>query len=854
MSFANLNQSLSLIQQASTKGEFRNQSEKTVAFAQLEFLENWKTGFRGSGTAGMSSVQLAAPADFPDLNLILKVQQLRWVSKFLSHAPRSDAFYDVIGELLEQLDSTVDLATDADLIAVGKAFSAHTKLQFQPEDVSINETVEALEDLPSHSTSADLKIITLWLRALDDSQTSEILEQRLEKVSNLARDLGHTFYLLKSLEARLENAPKNIVIQRSLYLESSKLHEQLGSDLDFTSYLRTVSRFERRKKNFREAFEFIKRAKQCSSFEMLPEITKSKIELDYENARRRVNQEDGTVDPPPQPSDLQHEEQLYRLDRNSKVEAVNSFKKQFAKEVEHQNTKADRDKAKSDNEMLLQETSQLSNELTTSQTAQNRYLWISLISLLSLLGAFVVYRFRVSQLALRANFAEQQTSLIIEQNKVLALETKVERLKKSESLGLMAGCVAHDFNNLLQGVSGNLELLKASFVNDGATPTSSSNRDDRVEAIGAATDRARQLAQKMLDYAGKRNAEKTTLDLNDFVAGEIGLVRSTSIAHKFSFQKGNEKLMVKGDKMQLHQVLLNFVTNAVEASETDSAITIRVFKTELEDGQDLSLFGSREMGGNFCVLEVRDEGGGIDQQQIAQVFDPYFSTKNDGGRGLGLAIAYGAAEAHNGWVRCRPNKGPGTTFQLLIPELTASQSTSADADTQTLSPSNESVQNVCDGRKVLIVDDESVVLEACQAMAENLGLQVTAAMSGTEALAILDAQSLDAFDCILMDVVMPEMGAGELLTELETRGIHTPVLIMSGFSFQQLACFRERSMVVGVLPKPFRLKQMKLALVKGLEHRFAQSSSDGKITSLQPHAKPITSDNSARQDKTVRKI
>lgn len=824
-----------------TEGTFCNEVEKEVAFAQLEFLTIRNQGLRSAGSAGMLSIQLDDPTEFPNLNLILRVLQLRWIDQ-ASHSALvhdHDSPTSARKRMLESLSQAIDLATDNELIAVAKAFYAFKTTQDSLSAAKVEILVSKLTDDPLFSSSADMQVVAALIRSKEENLSPEDKDLLLNEASELARQHSLVFYLIRSLNIRSTINRRDVDRMRQLNQISLDAYKKFGSSIDVARNLRSIARFERRNRNYTNALEQLTQAKNLVGFADFPEVEKSRILRDLANVKQKVATDDSTPENLTI-HDLAWQKELSRLQRKSDLMAVKAMQKNIAN---HDGLKREESKSK----RLLEETNELTSRLSNSQDAQSRYLFVSIASLLALLVVAGAYRFRVLQLALRAELAEQNASLVEEKNKVLALETKVQRLKTNESLGLMAGGIAHDFNNLLQGVSGNVELIKKSLErNDNLPLEESSEQKERVNAISDATSRAQQLAQKMLDYSGKRHSAKTTFDLNQFISDELALVRSTSIHHKFSVEKNCEPLIVHGDAMQFLQVLLNFVTNAVEASEPGSEITIGASKESVVDGQCLSLFGSRDLGGDFCVLEVKDQGSGIAPAQVARTFAPYFSTKQNSNRGLGLTTAYGVAEAHDGWIRCRPNDGPGTTFQLLVPAVqidTLPESMSAKVPLDDIGAASP---DCLLEKRILIVDDQPIVLETCQRMAESLGLHVTTADSGTKALEILDAQANpNAFDCILMDVVMPQMGAGELLAELQTRNQQSPVLIMSGFSHQRLETFRELSLVIEIIPKPFRLKQLKRVLTR---HFNVTEASQDQIANKPspPHYKANNAENKTR--------
>ena len=459
------------------------------------------------------------------------------------------------------------------------------------------------------------------------------------------------------------------------------------------------------------------------------------------------------------------------------------------------------------------DTSVLTGRLSQLKKLVNRYAWI-LSATISLLACGVLaYLTRVKTLAAKAELAKQQAIVAEEKKKVAELQVKVERLKRAQSLGTMAGSVAHDFNNLLFGVSGNAELIEMS-LEKGTLDADFGHA--RIAAILDASNRAQSLARQMLDFAGKRCLNLVDIDLNEFLRKEKGIIESTSQNHLFEFELSETPVKVSADDTQLAQTILNFATNAVEASAPGSKITFRTFFDDIESVENrTNLFGTRNLGGRFAVLEITDQGVGIKPGTIGQIFEPYFSTKNTSGRGLGLAVVYGMAESLEGFIRCYSTPGVGTKFQLLLPVLSGT-SPNAIVDDQ-VSPADshtpDEFKRKHANKRVLIVDDELSVSETCRQLLSQLGLNYESVYNGVDAIERLSASNGQSdFDAILLDVVMPSLNGDEVLQQLKDLKIEIPVVVMSGFSPERLDKFLNVPLVSAALPKPFSFHELANAL------------------------------------------
>jgi two-component system, cell cycle sensor histidine kinase and response regulator CckA len=248
-------------------------------------------------------------------------------------------------------------------------------------------------------------------------------------------------------------------------------------------------------------------------------------------------------------------------------------------------------------------------------------------------------------------------------------EEMLRSTERLESLGLLAGGIAHDFSNLLTPIVGNVELLLDRL------PESSPLRD-RAIAIAAAADRATELARRLLVYAGRGEIEPRALDLNSLVEDVVHLLRSLeTLATHTRLELAPRLPMIAGDSSQLRQVILNLLTNAHDAIAVSPAaadgtgrVQIRTRRVELRSG-DLStlLLGDGMKPGGAVLLEVIDNGVGMDAETMARLWEPFFSTK-ERGRGLGLPSVLGILRAHRAGISLESQPKSGTHFRLFFAE------------------------------------------------------------------------------------------------------------------------------------------------------------------------------------------
>jgi len=236
--------------------------------------------------------------------------------------------------------------------------------------------------------------------------------------------------------------------------------------------------------------------------------------------------------------------------------------------------------------------------------------------------------------------------------------------EKLKGIGVLAGGVAHDFNNLLTVILGQASLAMDSL--DSSHPAR-----QQLQSILQAGERAAQLTQRMLVYAGKALFRAETASLDKLVFDALMSMRASIPAHiSLRYRSGRDLPPVRTDAGLLKQVVGDLVKNAVEAIDGHAVGTIWVRTTAVDIGGDRierdRFIPSGIAAGKYVALEVRDTGCGIDVETQKRIFDPFFTTKF-AGRGLGLAAVQGFARSHGGAVEVRSATGKGTRFRLLLP-------------------------------------------------------------------------------------------------------------------------------------------------------------------------------------------
>jgi two-component system, cell cycle sensor histidine kinase and response regulator CckA len=366
------------------------------------------------------------------------------------------------------------------------------------------------------------------------------------------------------------------------------------------------------------------------------------------------------------------------------------------------------------------------------------------------------------------------------------IRLKMLETQKLESLGVLAGGIAHDFNNLLTVI-----LANATFVRSEAN-----SDDERLAHIESAARRAADLCRQMLAYAGKGSFLVERIDLGALVRDTAQLLRvSISKKARLELDLAPGAGAVSADVSQLRQVVMNLVINASEAlgdGAGEIRLTTRMARPEaLGGGVNFSF----DLPAGDCVcLEVADTGQGMAPATLARIFDPFFTTKF-AGRGLGLAAVLGIVRAHNGALTVQSALGHGSKFRLFLPATTHAAPTPVPI-TVAAAPARNG------GGTILIADDEPDVLATADAVLRHHGFSTVLASDGHEAARLFRAQP-HAFAAVLLDLTMPGFDGAEVLRVI--RAVHpgARVLVMSGFSEQDVFNRLRGLGEVAILRKPF---------------------------------------------------
>ncbi len=370
------------------------------------------------------------------------------------------------------------------------------------------------------------------------------------------------------------------------------------------------------------------------------------------------------------------------------------------------------------------------------------------------------------------------------------LEKQLFQAQKMEALGTLAGGIAHDFNNILFII-----MLGIETVRDRLPEGSSSQKI--LDQIMTAGDRAKDLVQQILAFSRRKDQDYRTIDVIPILKETLKLLRSSlpstiEIKHHFSASTGK----LNADPTQIHQILMNLCTNAGYAMrEKGGTLTVALDQYTV-DPDFAQMHKIKE--GKYLRLAVSDTGCGIKADQLTRVFDPFFTTKPPGeGTGLGLAVLHGIVQNNRGTVTLESKVGAGTTFRLYLP-ITEEASPKSHARTAGPLPRGDA--------RVLVVDDEPVVLEMIREILEELGYGVSPTNNGEEALALFRAKP-QAFDLVLTDLTMPRMTGEELARQLRKIRPGIPIILITGYNREIQDDSREGGFWA-LLTKPVQIREI----------------------------------------------
>lgn len=367
----------------------------------------------------------------------------------------------------------------------------------------------------------------------------------------------------------------------------------------------------------------------------------------------------------------------------------------------------------------------------------------------------------------------------------IALEERIQQAQKMESIGNLAGGIAHDFNNILFPILGMSELLLEDLP-------SGSVEYENVREIYEAGKRGSELVQQILAFSRQSEHKVIPVRVQSVLKEVLKLTRSTIPSNiEINREIQSDCGLVLADPTQLHQVGMNLITNAFHAVEEKNGKIFVELKEVMLSADDL--VNTTLKPGKYALLSVADNGTGMPSDVMDKLFEPYFTTKEQGkGTGLGLAVVYGILKTHKGDIKVYSKVGEGSVFKIYLPLMKKKAEPVFADPLPELATGDE---------RILLVDDEESVVRLEKQMLQRLGYRVTEVTSSIDAVRAFNATP-DAFDLVFSDMTMPNITGDELARKLRAVRADIPIIICTGFSERINQEKADALGVNGVLMKP----------------------------------------------------
>ncbi len=373
-------------------------------------------------------------------------------------------------------------------------------------------------------------------------------------------------------------------------------------------------------------------------------------------------------------------------------------------------------------------------------------------------------------------------------------EEEILKLRKLESVGVLAGGIAHDFNNLLTSIFGNIEMAKMLLP-----PEHRSHAF--LEAADRSMENATNLTKQLLTFAKGGEPVKEVLAIGHFIEETAQFaLRGSNVRLKTHIAP--DLYLVEIDKGQLNQVVTNLVINAQHAMPDGGTITITA--------ENIEISGSR-----YVLISVRDEGVGIAPQHLDKIFDPYFSTKQKGS-GLGLASVYSIIVKHDGTIRVDSVLNRGTTFTINLPATEKQEN-------MTVEETRVPADIVSESARILVMDDEEAVREVLGAMLETMGYEISYAVNGQEAVEKYRRalENNDPYDIVITDLTIPGgMGGQETAAEILQMHSRATVIVSSGYSTDPVMANYKDYGFSGRVGKPYHFTELQ-AVIRQVQKKMS---------------------------------
>jgi CheY-like chemotaxis protein len=392
------------------------------------------------------------------------------------------------------------------------------------------------------------------------------------------------------------------------------------------------------------------------------------------------------------------------------------------------------------------------------------------------------------------------------------MERELRQAQRLEAMGTLAGGIAHDFNNLLGAILGYGEMALSE------APDGSRLRRD-VENMMIAGERGRALVDRILAFSRSGVGERVAVDVKEVASETLALFAAKlppTIAIERNLDAGGTAVM--GDPTQIHQVLMNLLTNAAQAMPMGGTLRVTLTRENVRSAR-MATSGAIAAR-DYVVLQVADTGSGIPTDILEKIFDPFFTTKEAGvGSGLGLSLVHGIVTGLGGAIDVATAVGSGSVFRVYLPLVDVA------VPTKPRKRVPREHQHAGHGR-VLIVDDEEVLVKLASETLTGVGYAVAGFTASAAALAAFRADP-KRFDAIVTDESMPGMSGCELIQEMRALRPTIPILLVSGYLSPAVMERARNAGASDVLRKPLSAHELAASLEGLLQATRASNAING---------------------------
>ena len=396
------------------------------------------------------------------------------------------------------------------------------------------------------------------------------------------------------------------------------------------------------------------------------------------------------------------------------------------------------------------------------------------------------------------------------------MEEQLRQAQRLEAMGTLAGGIAHDFNNLLGAILGYGEMALR-----GAKAGSRLRRD--IDSILAAGERGRALVDRILAFSRSGVGERMPVHVQRVVRETLTLLAAkipSDIRIEQRLRAGRGAVL--GDPTQIHQVLMNLVTNAAQAMPTGGTLRISLERVQL-DAIRTATVGSLSAG-DYIVLKVVDSGTGIAPEIRERIFDPFFTTKEVGvGTGLGLSLVHGIVLGLGGAIDVISAVGEGTIFAVYLPRFGQIKGNGEPARESNGVPRG-------DRERILVVDDEPSLVNLISETLRELGYCPVGQTSSLNALEVFHASPQD-FDAVITDESMPGSSGSELIRNIKALRPEIPTVLVSGYLSSAVLQAAQSAGADDVLRKPIYFREIAATLARLLQPRNGGRGTPARRTS-----------------------